>query len=47
MRILTVDDSKVARSVLRKILGEIGYTDVAEAPELTPLGERLLGRISW
>jgi len=31
MRILVVDDSKVARSVLRKILGEIGYDDVVEA----------------
>jgi two-component system chemotaxis response regulator CheY len=31
MRILVVDDSKVARSVLRKILREIGYEDVVEA----------------
>jgi two-component system chemotaxis response regulator CheY len=31
MRILVVDDSKVARAVLKKILGELGYEDVTEA----------------
>jgi two-component system chemotaxis response regulator CheY len=31
MRILVVDDSKVARAVLRKVLREIGYTDIEEA----------------
>ncbi len=33
MRILAVDDSRVARTVLRKILGELGYTDVTEASD--------------
>ncbi len=33
MRILVVDDSKVARSVLRKILREIGHEDVVEAQD--------------
>lgn len=33
MRILVVDDSKVARAVLRKLLGEIGYSDVTEAAD--------------
>ena len=33
MRILVVDDSKVARAVLKKILGEIGHDDVAEASD--------------
>src|SRR5262245_7081928 len=33
MRILVVDDSKVARSVLRKILREIGHDDVVEAQD--------------
>ena len=33
MRILVVDDSKVARAVLKKLLGELGYTDVAEASD--------------
>jgi two-component system chemotaxis response regulator CheY len=33
MRILVVDDSKVARSVLRKILREIGHEDVVEASD--------------
>jgi len=33
MRILAVDDSKVARTVLRRILGELGYTDVSEASD--------------
>jgi two-component system chemotaxis response regulator CheY len=31
MRILVVDDSRVARAVLRKVLGEIGYSIVNEA----------------
>lgn len=31
MRILVVDDSRVARTVLKRILAEIGYEDVAEA----------------
>ncbi|MHC4940347.1 MAG: response regulator [Planctomycetota bacterium] len=33
MRILVVDDSKFARSVIRKVLGEIGYTFVQEASD--------------
>ncbi|MEM8883154.1 MAG: response regulator [Planctomycetota bacterium] len=33
MRILVVDDSKVARAVIRKVLGEIGYTYVQEASD--------------
>jgi len=33
MRILVVDDSKVARAVLKKILGELGHDDVAEASD--------------
>ncbi|MFC1706434.1 response regulator [Planctomycetota bacterium] len=31
MRILVIDDSKVARLVVKKVLREIGYTDVTEA----------------
>jgi len=31
MRILVVDDSRVARAVLRKVLGELGYAYVHEA----------------
>ena len=31
MRILVIDDSKTARAVLKKVLAEIGYHDVAEA----------------
>ncbi|MHC4848063.1 MAG: response regulator, partial [Planctomycetota bacterium] len=33
MRILVVDDSKVARAVIRKVLGEIGYSVVHEATD--------------
>jgi two-component system chemotaxis response regulator CheY len=33
MRILVVDDSKVARAVIRKVLGEIGYSVVFEAAD--------------
>lgn len=33
MRILVVDDSKVARAVIRKVLGEIGYSVVHEASD--------------
>ena len=33
MRILVVDDSRVARAVLRKVLGEIGYSVVHEASD--------------
>ena len=32
-RILVVDDSRVARAVLRKVLGEIGYSIVHEASD--------------
>ena len=31
MRILIVDDSKIARLVVKQVLREIGYTDVTEA----------------
>ena len=31
MKILLVDDSRTMRNVQKKILGEIGYTDVTEA----------------
>jgi len=33
MRILVVDDSKVARAVIRKVLGELGYSVVLEASD--------------
>ena len=33
MRILLVDDSKVARAVLKKVLVAIGYTDIEEAED--------------
>lgn len=33
MRVLVVDDSRVARAVLRKVLAEIGYSVVAEAAD--------------
>ena len=33
MRVLVVDDSRVARAVLRKVLGEIGYSVVHEASD--------------
>jgi len=33
MRILVVDDSKVARAVLRKVLHELGYTGIEEAAD--------------
>jgi two-component system chemotaxis response regulator CheY len=33
MRILVVDDSKVARAVLKKVLKELGYTDIVEAED--------------
>jgi two-component system chemotaxis response regulator CheY len=33
MRILVVDDSRVARAVLKKVLGEIGYSIVNEASD--------------
>jgi len=33
MRILVVDDSRVARAVIRKVLGEIGYSIVNEASD--------------
>jgi two-component system chemotaxis response regulator CheY len=33
MRILVVDDSRVARSVLHKVLGELGYSFVHEASD--------------
>lgn len=35
MRILIVDDSRVARTVLRRLLADIGYTDVDEAADGT------------
>ncbi|MHC4549579.1 MAG: response regulator [Planctomycetota bacterium] len=41
MRILVVDDSKVARAVLAKLLKEIGYDDVAEAADGVEALERL------
>lgn len=33
MRVLVVDDSRVARAVLRKVLGELGYSVVHEASD--------------
>ena len=44
MRILVVDDSKVARAVLKKLLEELGYADIEEATNgyeaLAPLKQR-------
>ncbi len=41
MRILVVDDSRMARSVIRKMLGEIGYSFVAEAADGVEAMEKL------
>ena len=43
MRVLVVDDSKMARSVIRKVLGEIGYSFVAEAADGVEAMEKLRG----
>lgn len=41
MRILVVDDSKMARSVIRKVLGELGYSFVSEAADGIEAMEKL------
>jgi two-component system chemotaxis response regulator CheY len=48
-KILVVDDSGVMRSIVRKLLTQLGYTDVDEAPDgaaaLTKLTEKLYGLV--
>jgi two-component system chemotaxis response regulator CheY len=41
MRILVVDDSRMARSVIRKVLGELGYSFVSEAADGVEAMEKL------
>jgi two-component system chemotaxis response regulator CheY len=41
VRILVVDDSKMARSVIRKVLGELGYSFVSEAVDGVEAMEKL------
>jgi two-component system chemotaxis response regulator CheY len=48
-KILIVDDSSTMRSIVRKFLTQLGYTDIDEAPDgaaaLTKLTEKLYGLV--
>jgi len=41
MKVLVVDDSRAMRLILKKMLGEIGHTDIAEAEHGTAALEKL------
>jgi two-component system chemotaxis response regulator CheY len=48
-KILVVDDSGAMRSIVRKLLAQLGYTDVYEAPDgtaaLAKMNEKLYGLV--